>query len=473
MDLSKLSDADLMALQHGDLSKVSDEGLSHLSGQPAAPTPAPDTSGAGQAGLEHFANSATGGYLPHIQAGLSQGVQKLAGMAGMGPEAVNNDLQKQGFKLPESGYVQERDQNINRLKTENKEHPDAAMAGDIAGIGSSLLIPGGVASKGASTLAKLGIGAGTGAAIAGLSNPGDKQGELSPLQASDRAINAAAGGAIGGTLAGASQAAPKLADWLMGKAAGIRKMVPGMGNALVDEGIAGTKGQMLSKVKNQLGVRGEELNNAVNQIKGDIDVSPMAQKLAEKAEGYKVAGKVPSNATDPYSKFSNLAEDVGSTGNMSPQDLLKFKRLQGEAAYNASGNPANSYAGDVAKTAGGESKGLLEKAFSDQNPNLPNAVADSNQILHTLLKAKKGLEMGPTLSQVAEKLILPSIGAGAGIASGNGKQAGLLAALGAGARSPLAMSYAARMAQKLGPKLQNLTPLLSRLVSQNEDGTKK
>jgi len=38
MDLTKLSDADLMALQAGDLSKVSDQGLSHLSG---GSTPSP------------------------------------------------------------------------------------------------------------------------------------------------------------------------------------------------------------------------------------------------------------------------------------------------------------------------------------------------------------------------------------------------------------------------------------------------
>lgn len=37
MDLSKLSDSDLLALQSGDLSKVSDEGLASLSGAPAAP----------------------------------------------------------------------------------------------------------------------------------------------------------------------------------------------------------------------------------------------------------------------------------------------------------------------------------------------------------------------------------------------------------------------------------------------------
>lgn len=36
-DLSKLSDADLMALKANDLSKVSDEGLAVLSGKPVAP----------------------------------------------------------------------------------------------------------------------------------------------------------------------------------------------------------------------------------------------------------------------------------------------------------------------------------------------------------------------------------------------------------------------------------------------------
>ena len=45
VDLAKLSDADLEALQKGDLSKVSDEGLAHLSGQPLKKTTALDTVG--------------------------------------------------------------------------------------------------------------------------------------------------------------------------------------------------------------------------------------------------------------------------------------------------------------------------------------------------------------------------------------------------------------------------------------------
>lgn len=44
MDLSNLSDADLAAIAAGDMSKVSDEGLTHLAGTPPAPSEAPQQS---------------------------------------------------------------------------------------------------------------------------------------------------------------------------------------------------------------------------------------------------------------------------------------------------------------------------------------------------------------------------------------------------------------------------------------------
>ena len=62
-----------------------------------------------QAGLESFGQAATLGYLPQLQAGAEQ--------LSMGAtQDVDEQLKAQGFKLPEDGYVQSRDENIRRQK---------------------------------------------------------------------------------------------------------------------------------------------------------------------------------------------------------------------------------------------------------------------------------------------------------------------------------------------------------------------
>lgn len=71
MDLSKLSDADLQALQSGDLSKVSDTGLLHLSGAPVKPA-APAENPAVQPRLTDKPNA--------IGTGFNQGLLRLAGL---------------------------------------------------------------------------------------------------------------------------------------------------------------------------------------------------------------------------------------------------------------------------------------------------------------------------------------------------------------------------------------------------------
>lgn len=81
MDLTKLSDADLLALQSGDLSKVSDEGLAHLTGE--APARKPSVLDAPNA----------------LTTGLTRGLVRLAGMP---TDAVANviDLGKAALGAP-------------------------------------------------------------------------------------------------------------------------------------------------------------------------------------------------------------------------------------------------------------------------------------------------------------------------------------------------------------------------------------
>lgn len=170
--------------------------------------------GAGEAALEHFGNSATLGYLPHVQAftapAMNWALDKITG------NHVSDD--------DNSTYVQRRDENIARLEQEDKEHPYASGAGKVAGFAASVLGTGGMGAvaKGAGVATRLSAAAKAGGALGALANPGDVKGEFDPLQVGDRAQNAAVGYALGagGQLIGegVGAAGSKVANYFKSKA---------------------------------------------------------------------------------------------------------------------------------------------------------------------------------------------------------------------------------------------------------------
>lgn len=171
----------------------------------------------GMSALEHYGNAATLGYLPHIQALTEKALPDPSGGA-------DEALRSQGFQVPKpASYVENRDENLKRLEQESKEHPYASAAGTGAGILASSLLPAGAVAKEASLGAKALAGAKSGALIGGLANPGDKEGEISPLQLGDRLKGAAIGGAIGAAapvaIEGASKTISSVGDYLRNKAA--------------------------------------------------------------------------------------------------------------------------------------------------------------------------------------------------------------------------------------------------------------
>lgn len=151
--------------------------------------------GAGQAALESYGNTATLGYLPHLQAAASQVTPNPS-------SGVDAELESKGFSVSqpkEKGYVQARDENIAREAQQKKDFPWATRAGSAAGlVAGGLMIPGGATlARGASLGAKAWQGAKTGGAIGALMNPGDVEGDVS-FMPGERVKNAFAGGTLGG-----------------------------------------------------------------------------------------------------------------------------------------------------------------------------------------------------------------------------------------------------------------------------------
>lgn len=204
------------------------------------------TTSAGMAALEHYGNTALGGHLPQFQAFVEKMLPN--------PTAdVDAELEAQGFKIqgPDDSYVSLRDKNIERLKTEEKEHPWASTAGKGGGLAASMLVPTGAAAKGATLAAKVGRGAVGGAAVGAIQNPGDEEGEISPVQFGDRARGAAIGAAIGGVapaaIDGASALSNKVSNYLKRKAATLAEKATGATGAASEKFVEGTGRELLDR----------------------------------------------------------------------------------------------------------------------------------------------------------------------------------------------------------------------------------
>ena len=188
VDLAKLSDADLAALQSGDLTKVSDKGLEHLSGN--APKAKPTLADA---------------YLSQGKAYTDPDFQTIAstGMTDI-PVAIG---ELTGLASPE--YIRQR---------EAKYQAAAQRAGTGAGFGRGMFgaitgaplaaIPG--APVGMGLLGRVGLGAATGAGIGAIAQPTSGQGNF----LAEKGQQALGGALIGGGLPVVGAGLGLGANWL-------------------------------------------------------------------------------------------------------------------------------------------------------------------------------------------------------------------------------------------------------------------
>lgn len=252
--------------------------------------PKVDNSGSAQTTLEQFGNTATGGYLPHLQAMSEKVMFPVMNLF------TGNDIKA-------DNYVDARDKNISRQEEMAKQNPKSALLGQGAGIGASLLLPAGSAAKGATALGRIGNAAKVGAMYGAAMNPGDTEGELSPLQLVARGKNALIGGGLGaggaaigeGISAGGKYISNKMAsiaeekafkslgpyqrDTL--KAAKKAGQVKEIGRELLDEGLLNgapswkTLGERTAKAANE---KGAALETLVDDIATRADALDPASK---------------------------------------------------------------------------------------------------------------------------------------------------------------------------------------------------
>ncbi len=286
----------------------------------------------------------------------------------------------------------------------------------------------GIASYlGKSGMARVGANTALGAGQGAYNNP------------EDRAGGALKGGAAAGLMSGAGEAASgmlgKASDYLMQRAVGTRKNIPGVGNSLADQGLFGTKNRMLGQVEDKLPMEEANLQELVSSLKGNVDSKDIADAVMKHGEKFVSPSGMTLNSVAPdLEKVTQAAGQFdpsvlgaeGPTRGLNPQDLLSLKRQGDWAGYTASGNPASATDAEVGRAIADKSRGLLSDMSGGET-------AETLGREKALILAKKALEKPETIHQGAGSSLffgkVPGsslLGSAAGQAARKGGQAASL-----------------------------------------------
>lgn len=286
----------------------------YLSGAKAKnDAPKSDLGRMAQTAIESYGNTALLGNLPHIQAAAG-------GLVPNPGREVDEKLLKEGFTIvtPQEGYIERRDQNIKRQKEMSAENPGAALAGTVAGFAGGAALGGGAARLGklagiglappATAFGRVGRAAGMGAGLGALSNPGDVEGEVSPLQLDERAKNAVTGAVIGGGLQvgleGLAKGGKAVAGYFKNKAeekafkatgamlkdfrkANAQERVNEIGRTLLDEGVVTaltTPGKVSQRLGNKVEAAQQSVDDLIDRYSQLLQDPKVISKLSPEAK---------------------------------------------------------------------------------------------------------------------------------------------------------------------------------------------
>lgn len=246
--------------------------------------------------------------------------------ATMGYEPQIEGLLKTGsVSSPE--YIQARDKAISDLANTTG---GTKAAGEAIGMLPTMAI--GAPNLAKTATGRIAQGVGIGGAMGLLSNPGDTQGKLNPIQAEDRFKNAGIGAATGGAMSGLAEAMPAIAE-AAGKKANLSALKQGgamlgdlrsldykgridsAGQLMLDEGIITPFASLdhisdrtqaaLDKYGSQLGQIRDNLDKNFESIKNNPELS---QKLVT---GNSLANSLQEKLLDPMLKDETLKKFAG------------------------------------------------------------------------------------------------------------------------------------------------------------------
>ncbi len=351
MALSPEEELELLELEEAEA-----QGLASAPQPQEAPSPTPQDRPF-QAALEGFGDTATMGYLPHLQALASKPLYgALNALTGQSVEPMD--------------YVQERDMNIARQKGLSESNPGSSLAGKGLGIAATTMLP---AGKLAAFLAPKSVAgaAALGATQGAIYNPGDKQGEVDPLQLEERAGNAAVGGLAGGALGTASK--------------GI--------------GYLKNRGQMVDRIKDSSGlsqsVKGE-VDDALASIQQN-QIAPRAAKLKEFLSGKQIDLNPEAIQSSMPHLAQKMLEKQGPKASLDANRALRLRRaLDAKAKYKAGAlyDPASQASQASAK----QGADLIRGKLSDLGPEVGQLNSEMADMIKASSTLRKSSNKAPILS---------------------------------------------------------------------------
>lgn len=147
---------------------------------------------------------------------------------------------------------------------------------------------------------------------------------------------------------------------------GMRKYVPGLGEATSDLGIRGTSGSMQKNVANQMSQAGQALDDTAAAIPGTPVSGPkLAQEMWDEASRPHLSGGItkPSlEAKKDLTKIADYIEDVASRGDMTGEAARGYAKSASNVAYNRAGNVPEVINRQLAQMEQAKTSALLKAA---------------------------------------------------------------------------------------------------------------
>ena len=283
---------------------------------------------------------------------------------------AQSQLEAQGYKVqpaPDKTYAQYRDDQVSEQQKQQTNYPISTFAGEIGGGAASLsALP--AAAQGAGFLSRLGRAATVGAGVGLISNPGDKSGEVSPIQPIERlqnaGINAAlfpalqaggeAAGAIGNKLQNAGEELGKYANIkfinAIGGMKGSSKIIPvselqDFGKKISQEGLTLPNGQFEPLVKagdsiNDIAEKAtairEEVGKNIGSIYENADALDANSKKDNAIDIRRITNDFMTNLQDKYqgkagstkilSELQTLADEIAPNGKVGFKDAQSIRQ---------------------------------------------------------------------------------------------------------------------------------------------------
>ena len=360
----------------------------------------PDSSAMGSA-ARGFTDVSTLGYAPQIAGALDP-------LAGWLAKKIDPGVAEQIKSRP---YVEARDEYNQQLAEDASKHRMAQLLGKGAGLAANVAIPVGMfkaAGPGAWNAAK--VGAKTGALYGGLSNPGDTEGQIDPLQLQQRAKGAGIGALLGG---GMGAAGSKLADWF--KRSSQRQAVKslnaspeteaelqimGAGKTLQEQGLMGNPLQSSAELQEKIArnlPQHAQAQKAMLEEASRRGATIDAAKVAEEAQ----AGlKQPAFASQEAS-MAPVARDIESTVEMvANPNAIPLQRAQDiKAGFQSKGfetapssiKTGDTFTSEAYKAAQGPYREAIEQAVAQSGAG---DIAAVNQTMQHLISVQNAMKSG-------------------------------------------------------------------------------